>query len=383
LCYAPLSSEVQTMQPAILEAYNSARDFSEKAFRSACYAPHTSLYFSMNGDVRVCCHNWSHPAGNISRQTIGEIWSGEALKAIRRSLEEGSFARGCGYCEWQIATGCFVNLSASKWDQLPVTSQDPAWPLQMEFSIGNTCNLECIMCDGKASSAIRAHREKLPPLVSAYTEAFFADLRPYLSHLKRAKFLGGEPFLQSECSRIWDMMIEDGLSVSCHVTTNGTQFNSRVERFLEKLPFGIAVSLDGYRKETIEKIRVNVRYEVLMRNVHRFREYTRERKTGFGLTYCLMRPNWEEFGDFCLFADTLDCGVFVNAVRTPAEVSLYTLTPLELGRIADSLDQQSATLLPLLRRNKGVWKGEVDRIRARASGLSPMSDKIKVLSRNA
>jgi len=371
------------MELAILNSYNSARDFSEKAFKSLCYAPHTSLYFSMNGDVRVCCHNWSYPAGNIIRQTIGEIWNGDALKAIRTSLEGGSFAKGCGYCEWQIATGSFVNLSTSKWDLLPVPRQDPEWPLQMEFSIGNTCNLECIMCDGKASSAIRAHREKLPPLVSAYPDRFFTELRSYLPHLKRAKFLGGEPFLQSECARIWDMMIEDGLSVSCHVTTNGSQFNARVERFLEKLPFSISVSLDGYRKETIEKIRVNTQYEVLMSNVSRFREYTSERKTGFGLTYCLMRPNWEEFGDYCLFADSLDCNVFVNAVRTPAEVSLYTLSPAELGLIADSLERQSEGLLPLLKRNKAIWKGEVDRIRARASGLSPMSDKLKIVSQNA
>jgi MoaA/NifB/PqqE/SkfB family radical SAM enzyme len=371
------------MEPAILDAYNGARDFSEKALRSTCYAPHTSLYFSMNGDVRVCCHNWSHPAGNISRQTIAEIWNGEAVKAVRRSLEAGSFGAGCGYCEWQIATGSFVNLSPSKWDQLPVPSKDPDWPLQMEFSIGNTCNLECIMCDGKASSSIRAHREKLPPLVSAYPEAFFLELRSYLPHLKRAKFLGGEPFLQNECFRIWDMLIEDGVSVHCHVTTNGTQLNARVERFLDKLPFGIAVSLDGYRKETIEKIRVNARYEVQMRNVRRFREYTTERKTSFGLTYCLMRPNWAEFGDFCLFAESLDCNVFVNAVRTPAEVSLYTLTPAELGRIADSMERQSASLLPLLDRNRAIWKGEVERISARASGLSPMTDKIKLISLNS
>jgi sulfatase maturation enzyme AslB (radical SAM superfamily) len=250
----------------------------------------------------------------------------------------------------------------------------------MEFSIGNTCNLECIMCDGKFSSAIRAHREKLPPLVSLYTDAFFAELRSYLPHLKRAKFLGGEPFLQSECFRIWEMLIEDGHSASCHVTTNGTQLNSRVERFLDKLPFGIAVSLDGYRKETIERIRMNAKYETLMHNVRRFREYTSERMTGFGLTYCLMRCNWEEFGDFCLFADSLDCGVFVNAVRTPAEVSLYTLSQPELGRIADSLESQSANLLPLLNRNRTIWKGEVERIRARALGLSPMTDKVRVIA---
>jgi MoaA/NifB/PqqE/SkfB family radical SAM enzyme len=366
------------MEPEILAAYDAARDFRLKAFRSICYAPHTSLYFSMEGDVRVCCHNWSYPVGNVSRQTIGQIWNGEAVKVIRRTLESSSFVAGCQYCEWQMATGSFVNLSMQKWDELLVQEKDPAWPLQMEFSIGNTCNLECIMCDGKASSAIRSHREKLPPLVSPYSDAFFIELRSYLPHLKKARFLGGEPFLQSECFRIWDMLVEDGMALPCHVTTNGTQYNARVERILEKLPCSISISLDGYRKETIEAIRLNAKYDVLMKNVSLFREYTRRKKTAFGLTYCLMRPNWEEFGDFCLFADSLGCRVFVNAVRRPPHLSLYTLEADELSRIADSLERQAPELIPRLSQNRAIWTGEVERIRARATGQSPMIDRVQI-----
>lgn len=363
------------MDPAVIAAYNETRDFSQKAFRSICYAPHLSMYFTVDGNVRVCCHNWSHPVGNIGTQTIAQIWNGEAVKSIRRSLECGNFAAGCQHCEWQMATGSFVNLSPLKWDILPVDENDPAWPLQMEFSIANTCNLECIMCDGKASSAIRAHRERLPPLASAYSDAFFAELRAYLPHLKKARFLGGEPFLQRECFRIWDMLAQDGLLVPCHVTTNGTQFNTRVERVLNRLPVGVSISLDGYHKRTIEAIRVNANYDTLMNNVSRFREYTRRKGTTFGLTYCLMRPNWEEFGDFCLFADSLDCRVFVNAVRKPEHLSLYALRRDELGRIADALERQAATLVPRLNGNRAVWTGEVERIRARARGLSPMTDR--------
>jgi MoaA/NifB/PqqE/SkfB family radical SAM enzyme len=369
------------MDPAILTAYDAARNFGDKTFRSHCYAPHTSLYFNTEGDVRVCCHNWSCPAGNISTQTIGEIWNGEAIKRIRRALEAKSFSQGCGFCEWQMATGSLVNLSMRKWDHLPVDSHDPEWPIQMEFSINNTCNLECIMCNGKQSSAVRAHRDKLPPIPNPYGDAFFSELRSYLPHLKKAGFLGGEPFLQAGCARIWNMLIEDGIQLPCHITTNGTQYNERVERFLENLPFSFSVSLDGYRRETIESIRVNAKYDILMRNVNRFRTYTRARNTHFGLAYCLMRPNWEEFGDFCLFADSLECSVFVNAVRTPPVLSLYTLTPAELRRIVDAMDAQAERVVPLLQRNRGVWTGELERLRARSLGLSPMLDrhvKIKV-----
>ena len=318
--------------------------------------------------MRVCCHNWEHLVGNVSRNTIAEIWNGARIADVRTAVRNYDFSQGCSYCEWQIASRNFVNLSISKWDRLPVPSDEPKWPKQMEFSISNACNLECVMCNGNASSSIRAHREKLPPLPNPYTNVFFDELREYLRHLETAKFLGGEPFLQEGCFRIWEMLIEDGIKLPCHVTTNGTIFNSRVERVLDGLPIGISMSLDGFAKQTIESIRVNARYEVLQANLRKFQAYARERKTAFGLTFCLMRQNWQELGDFCLLADELGCSVFVNSVRKPSECSLYTLPLSDLARIVESLEGQSLTFLPKLRRNKAVFIAQLRLLRDRAAG---------------
>ncbi|HKV41107.1 MAG TPA: radical SAM protein [Blastocatellia bacterium] len=356
------------MDARILAEYDATRDFSSKGFRSLCYAPYTSLYFDTRGDVRVCCHNWSHIAGNIGTSSIDDIWRSARLAEVRNSVRAYDFSRGCSYCEWQIGSGNFVNLATSKWDKLPVPVAEPAWPLQMEFSISNTCNLECVMCNGTASSSIRAHRENLAPLANPYTGAFFDELRLYLPHLQAAKFLGGEPFLQEQCYRIWDMMIEDRLQPSCHVTTNGTIFNARMERVLSALAMGISVSLDGFYKQTVESIRVNARFEVLHRNLALFRTYALERNTSFGLTFCLMRQNWREFGEFCLFADGLGCPVFVNSVRRPAQMSLYTLPPGELARIVEVMEEQSVALLPNLGKNRGVWEGQLRLLRQSALG---------------
>ncbi|MGH9763647.1 MAG: radical SAM protein [Blastocatellia bacterium] len=358
------------MEPGILTDFDKTRDFSTKGFRSLCYAPYTSLYFDTRGDVRVCCHNSSHIAGNVSVSSIGEIWMGARLAAVRDAVRSYDFSRGCSFCEWQIGSGNFVNLAISKWDRLTVPSPDPLWPLQMEFSISNTCNLECVMCNGTASSSIRAHREKLPPLMNPYAEEFFNELRTYLPHLQVAKFLGGEPFLQEPCFRIWEMLIEDGVRLSCHVTTNGTVFNSRIERVLEALPVGISISLDGLSKETIERVRVNASYETLMQNLTRFRDYTAVRKTSFGLTYCLMRQNWPEFGEFCLFADDLGCPVFVNSVRRPPEMSLYTLPLAEITKIVEVMEEQGDALLPRLKQSRQVWESQLLLLRKRASGAA-------------
>ena len=79
-----------------------------------------------------------------------------------------------------------------QYDNFSVTSATPRWPRQIEFSISNSCNLECVMCDGDHSSAIRAHREKRPPMPRLYSDQFLQTLRPYLAHLDQAKFFRRE-----------------------------------------------------------------------------------------------------------------------------------------------------------------------------------------------
>ena len=343
--------------------YDQTRDFSAKAFQSLCYAPFTSLYFDTRGDVRVCCHNWSHPVGNILRSGIDEIWEGATARTLRNSLSNYQFGPGCEFCEFQTSEGWFENASMRKFDEFPVDSRQPQWPQQMEFSISNVCNLECIMCRGIWSSAIRSRREKLPPLPRLYSDDFLLSLRKYLPHLKRAKFLGGEPFLIEEHFRLWDMMINDALKTPCHVTTNGTQLNARIERVLEALPMSFAVSLDGATKKTVESIRVNAKYEAQMENLRRFREYTRAKGTSLSLTFCLMRQNWHEFGEFCLFADAWDCPVGINTVLQPPEFGIYTLPVEELGKVVKSMEAQAAHLDSQLKRNHSVWFGELERLR--------------------
>ena len=72
-------------------------------------------------------------------------------------------------------------------------------------------------------------------------------------------------------------MMDEGLLVPCYVTTNGTQYNPKVERVMEHLPLGFAVSLDGATKNSLEYIIVNAKYEEVMNNARRFRDYARRK----------------------------------------------------------------------------------------------------------
>ncbi len=355
------------MTPDDIIEYDRSRDFSAKAVRSICYAPHTNLFFDLQGRAKACCWNWAHPLGDVQTQTLDEIWRGAQAAILRRALEAYSFQEGCNFCDSQTRDGWTAGAAMRGFDEFRVDAADLQWPKRMEFAMSNACNLECVMCSGNYSSAIRARREHLPPTPKRYSSEFIESLRKYLPHLERAKFLGGEPFLISEYYTIWDMLVEEAPFVKCHITTNGTQFNSRIEKLMEVLNFSFAVSLDGATKETIERIRVNANFDEQLAILRRFREYTRARNTDLSLTFCFMRQNWHEFGDFCLFADEWGCNVGINTVNRPPEFAVNNLPPHELRKLVDGMEVQAGRLDSLLKRNHGVWFAELDRLRRKCT----------------
>lgn len=349
------------MATELLPVYHASRDLGRQPFRSACYAPFTSLYFDSWGFVRACCQNWTHPLGHVGQATLAEIWEGARAEELRRAVQADDLSQGCQYCAWQVADGAMATVFARNFDRFPARAEPPRWPAQMEFSLSNTCNLACGMCNGEWSSVIRSKREQLPPLPKAYGERFFAELVPFLPQLEQAKFLGGEPFLAAESLRVFELLIEADLGTPCHVTTNATQWNARVERILDALPVSVSVSLDGATAETFEGIRRGARFAEVRENFARFAAYARRRGTYLGLTYCLMPQNWFEFGKFLLWADEQDCEVIVNTVIHPERHSLYHLPPAELAPIVRSLETEAESLVPRLGRNRQRFLDELTR----------------------
>jgi radical SAM protein with 4Fe4S-binding SPASM domain len=64
----------------------------------ACRVPWTTLAIYPNGDVFPCMA-WSRPAaGNLLRQSFGEVWNGEAMNALRAEFEETQPGIDCLHC---------------------------------------------------------------------------------------------------------------------------------------------------------------------------------------------------------------------------------------------------------------------------------------------
>lgn len=356
-------SELATPGPLGV-AYDEGRNLADKGFYSACYAPSLSLYFDQRGRVRPCGFN-QVALGRIPDNTIREIWDGEPARRLRDALVVGDLSRGCAHCSWQLDGGNAASVYARKFDGYPAPVKAPAWPVQMEFSISNTCNLQCAMCSGEFSSAIRTHREHRAPMPMPYGDAFFDELGEFVPHLRKVNVLGGEPFVSLESLRLLELLAASGSDVVVNVTTNGTRWTPRVERIFEQIPLTLVLSLDGITKETYESIRVGARFETVMTNLDRFQAYAERNQTFFGLAFCLMTTNWFEFADLLRFAEDRHLPVTVNTVRFPLPFSLYHQPAAALAEVLAELERQDRSSAAELTTLRPVWEEQLDMLRRR------------------
>lgn len=358
-----------------LRAYQKQR--LPRAMGKLCHAPDTSMYFGHGGRVTACCYNRDNVLGYYPQQSVSEIWSGMAANLMRREMSSSSFVTGCQLCDAPMKAENFKGLLASNYDTYapPIDKQlgtwfkrlfssskpqAPLYPRLFEFELSNTCNLECIMCTGEFSSSIRQNREQLSPIPDAYDNAFVQQLIPFLPHLQGAKFYGGEPFLTNTYYAIWEALIEHNPNALINITTNGTIFNNKVKRVLEKLNCDLVISLDSIVKTTYEQIRLNANYDRVMANIEEFRHYRSEH---ISLAICPMPLNAYEMPGLIEWANEKGFNVYFNIVNHPYHLALQNQSKEELSRLLDFYKQQKLSSDSVTHRyNQDKFKGLINQV---------------------
>lgn len=331
--------------------------------RVPCNAPFTSLYLDPRGEVRACCQNVWQRLGNVKETSLTDIWRGEEVQRLQQAMLRDDLTLGCERCAIHIDHGREAAAYARVFDKLTPAGRAPEWPQQLEFALSNACNLQCVMCNGELSSAIRIHREGRAPMPEVYGDEFFEELEDFLPHLRSIVFLGGEPFLAKESMRVMDRLVDRGLSPACSITTNGTQWSRRVERMVSNVETHVAVSFDGVTPATFEAIRQGADFDTVVHNIDRFRDATSHGGGSVSLSSCLMRNNWQELADLLTWADDRGLQVYVNSVEHPPHLSLVHAPSEELRRIVDAMDARTSALLPRLSLNRDVWTQQIAALR--------------------
>lgn len=344
-----------------------------------CHAPFLNLHFSHGGEVLACCHNRTHILGTYPAQSVDEIWTGEKAQQLRRAMVANDLSKGCQACMRQLMAADLAGLDdmagsywhkwfTKYWRDASAHGGHPErfarLPFTVEFELHNSCNLECVMCHGVASSTIRKRRDALPALPSPYDSAFVDQVARILPEVSTAGFTGGEPFLIPLYYEIWDRIAECNPKMFLMLVTNGTILNDRVRRLVERLNFVINVSMDSIVKETYESIRVGSSFDLVMENSLYFADVMHRRGMPFTWRCCAMRQNWRELPDMVRFCDDRGIRVVFNQVEFPLDFSLHTLPPSELQEIADYLRRADTfdAANPVQTFNRGQYRGLLQRI---------------------
>jgi MoaA/NifB/PqqE/SkfB family radical SAM enzyme len=185
--------------------------------------------------------------------------------------------------------------------------EPPRWQY-LQVEVTTRCNLPgCIMCPRTAWP----EKWQAQDLSWETFEALIPSLR-FFSHVHLSGW--GEPLLHP---RLWEMaqaLQAQGLKVS--LTTNGLGLNEEVQLLvLEHLDM-VAISLDGARAETYEKVRPGADFNQVVQQVADLCSRKRSRgltRPEIALLFLKMRPNLGELPEFLRLAASLG----VDRVNAP------------------------------------------------------------------
>ncbi|MGM0650866.1 MAG: twitch domain-containing radical SAM protein [Bacteroidota bacterium] len=306
--------------------YNKVRQHGAK--KLFCYNPFVHMFFNISGDVIACCRSHDNILGKYPEKSIKEIWFGKKYKKLREHMRHNDLNMGCDYCKVQIKSNRFQDLPSVNPDKY-ATDKINIYPRTMELELSNKCNLQCVMCSGRVSSAIRLQREKLPPIESPYDDNFVEQLKEFMPHLKEIHFCGGEPFLIDIYYKIWEQVIKINPKIRLFAVTNGTVFNKQIENILQSTRFNIIISLDSLNKERYEYIRKGANFETVMENIEKFHRIL----GNVTISHTPMQINWDDTPEIINFCNRINAQIHFSHIEDPVKYALWSLPPEKLDSI--------------------------------------------------
>jgi MoaA/NifB/PqqE/SkfB family radical SAM enzyme len=333
--------------------HRQARNLPSKS--PLCLAPWSSINFTISGQANVCCLN-QKTSLNVKDHTVMEIWESALFQTLRDRVTGEDLAYDCSVCLHSIGAGNHTGVKALDYDSYGPTSGH--WPKVIEFCLENTCNLACVMCNSVLSSTIRK-RQGLPAYKSPYGEEFIHQLDPFLPHLQRVVFSGGEPFLIPFYYRMWERAILLNPELEICVVTNGTMLNDKVKAILAKGKFRINVSIDSVNKEVYESIRLNSDFESVLANFLWFKEYGIATGRPVNIPVCPLMNNWHTIPETVRFANRHGVSINFVYVDRPISLSLVNKPPTILQPViqqfsTERFEQDSSQAQVNVRRFEGL-----------------------------
>jgi radical SAM protein with 4Fe4S-binding SPASM domain len=197
---------------------------------TVCAIPWTHLNIIPRGKVYPCCMTSEHRtyAGDLTTQTIEEIWNSDYMKDIRVQMLNGEEPNMCRRCFESEKTSDFSTrlnhnrYFAEKLKEIPEITREDGFVEKVDlrywdFRFSNLCNYKCRTCGPEFSSAwipdakemgwVSYNESKKVLNIESVDESKNVDfLKKYVGIVEKVYFAGGEPLLMDEHWQILDML---------------------------------------------------------------------------------------------------------------------------------------------------------------------------------
>jgi MoaA/NifB/PqqE/SkfB family radical SAM enzyme len=269
--------------------------------------PFTGLATREDGAIQVCCR--SHPIGDITKNTLEEIWNNDNMLRIRRQVTNGERPPECEPCfslEDQgveslrlrhikgVIPEARIKLYPRALESINSNFEMPFEIPTMEIKLNNLCNLKCRMCNptdstswndwiqveefyDKEKNYIADNVRKLNLVKKPYLDTFednpnwWDSFEKNLPYFRRVEFAGGEPLMDPQHYRILDMLKPYGANIEIKYATNGTTLGISKGRTVHDYwthfrSVAVNVSIDGIGP-VYEYIRGNGDWNEVVKNI--------------------------------------------------------------------------------------------------------------------
>lgn len=298
-----------------------------------CKAPFGALRFHRNGSIQVCCHHIDYY--DLHERKLKDIWFGDELNVLRKQMYKFEIPDSCSFCKKPFLEKDYGNVAALSFDYLQLNEN--GYPVLLDFSLENTCNLACVMCDASLSSKIKEKKslENKFNTTEIYNKFFVEQIKDYIPHLKYAVFTGGEPFLIKIYYDIWDIITKLNSEVIINITTNGTILNDKIRELIHKANVNITVSIDSFIPEIYESIRVGANFNKTWNNITEFSEILKSKNKHLNITVCPLKLNAHEIPEMVSICNKNQWIFNYNIVLKPWDLALWSLSENEIQQLID------------------------------------------------
>ena len=257
-----------------------------------------------DGSALLCCVAKNSEQYNLNDQTVKQIWNSEHWKDARKKMLAGEKVSACDHCYKEEAAGIRSHrinenvlwtreLGKEKIDSLIEATQEDGTLdedlVTLDLRLGNTCNLQCVMCRPQDSSMWLKPGKKLVDILATDAkwdwkhkididttkfewykkENLWQEFEPMFANIRHMIFAGGEPLLIKEHFRLLKRLVETGHSkhINLRYHTNGTTLPQEILELWKEFSYvELMVSLDAWG-EHHDYVRYPADWSIILNNL--------------------------------------------------------------------------------------------------------------------